>query len=199
MRDEVFSDNVAGKKGEKMNTYVPFLTRRFYLALQFAGELHYREPRKGTPIPYIAHLMSVCALVLEAGGDEDQAIAALLHSAIEKHGGSSTLSTIRELFGTRVADALEFRSGGSASDLAKKANWRREGEVSRAFAKCEPRCAIRCRRRQASRRSCHAFRCSGNGREIMVKIQRVEKRPTLALQRGYRDSAAPEGSENAGQ
>lgn len=107
-----------------MNSYVPFLTRRFYLALQFASELHYRDHRKGTTIPYVAHLMSVCALVLEAGGDEDQAIAALLHDAVEKHGGLSTLSTIRELFGNRVADALEFRSDGNASGPVKKKDWR---------------------------------------------------------------------------
>jgi (p)ppGpp synthase/HD superfamily hydrolase len=107
-----------------MNSYDPFLTRRFYVALQFASELHYRDHRKGTTIPYVAHLMSVCALVLEAGGDEDQAIAALLHDAVEKHGGLSTLSTIRELFGARVADALEFRSDGNASGPVKKKDWR---------------------------------------------------------------------------
>jgi len=108
----------------EMEPYVPFLSRRFYFALQFASELHCRDRRKGTTIPYIAHLMSVCALVLEAGGDEDQAITALLHDAIEKHGGPSTLSTIRELFGTRVADALEFCSDGTAIDPAKARDWR---------------------------------------------------------------------------
>jgi (p)ppGpp synthase/HD superfamily hydrolase len=51
----------------------PFLTRRFDLALHFASGLHYAQVRKGTNIPYIAHLMSVAALVLEAGGDEDRA------------------------------------------------------------------------------------------------------------------------------
>ena len=108
----------------EMEDYVPSLTRRFSLALQLASELHYRDHRKGTTIPYVAHLMSVCALVLEAGGDEDQAIAALLHDAVEKHGGLSTLSTIRELFGNRVASALEFRSDSTASDLAKSGDWR---------------------------------------------------------------------------
>ena len=66
--------------------------------------------------------MNVCALVLEAGGDEDQAIAALFHSAIDKHGGVSMLNTIRELFGARVADALQFRS--DASNPAKNTDWR---------------------------------------------------------------------------
>jgi (p)ppGpp synthase/HD superfamily hydrolase len=61
----------------------PFLTRRFDLALQFASGLHHSQCRKGTPIPYISHLMAVSALVLEAGGDEDLAIAALLHDAVE--------------------------------------------------------------------------------------------------------------------
>lgn len=108
---------------QEMEPYVPFLSRRFYFALQFASELHYGDHRKGTTIPYVAHLMSVCALVLEAGGDEDQAIAALLHDAVEKHGCLATLSTIRELFGTRVADALEFRSEGTAIDPAMGRDW----------------------------------------------------------------------------
>ena len=108
----------------KSQPYSPFLTRRFDLALQIASGLHFEQERKGTGTPYIAHLMAVCALVLEAGGDEDQAIAALFHSAIEEHGGRSTLSTIRELFGARVADALEFRSDGTASDPAEKTDWR---------------------------------------------------------------------------
>ena len=61
----------------------PFLTRRFELALQVASGLHHSQCRKGTPIPYISHLMAVSAIVLEAGGDEDLAIAALLHDAAE--------------------------------------------------------------------------------------------------------------------
>jgi (p)ppGpp synthase/HD superfamily hydrolase len=64
------------------------LSWRFNLAFQLASGLHHRQTRKGTPVPDIAHLMAVCALVLEAGGDEDQAIAALLHDAVEDQGGS---------------------------------------------------------------------------------------------------------------
>ena len=59
---------------KRHSTYSPFLTRRFDLALQIASGLHFEQERKGTGIPYIAHLMGVCALVLEAGGDQDQAI-----------------------------------------------------------------------------------------------------------------------------
>ena len=54
----------------------PFLTRRFDLALHFAAGLHQRQVRKGTKVPYIAHLISVCALVMENGGDEEQSIIA---------------------------------------------------------------------------------------------------------------------------
>jgi (p)ppGpp synthase/HD superfamily hydrolase len=70
---------------EKHLTYRcnPFLSRRFYLALNLAADLHHSQCRKGTNIPYIAHLMSVCAIVLQNGGDEDLAIAAFLHDAVE--------------------------------------------------------------------------------------------------------------------
>ncbi len=76
-----------------MEPYITFLTWRFDTALQFASGLHHQQPRKGVSIPYIAHLMSVCALVLETGGDEDQAIAALLHDAVEDQGGLADLWT----------------------------------------------------------------------------------------------------------
>ena len=98
-----------------MEPYTPFLTRRFDLALQFASGLHHNQPRKGTYIPYIANLMSVAALVLEAGGgNEDQAIAALLHDAVEDQGGLPTLDLIRRLFGYRVADTVMECSDSTA-------------------------------------------------------------------------------------
>ena len=62
------------------------LSQRFSDAAQLASELHATQTRKGTRIPYVAHLMSVSALVLEDGGSEDEAIAALLHDAIEDQG-----------------------------------------------------------------------------------------------------------------
>jgi (p)ppGpp synthase/HD superfamily hydrolase len=105
------------------------LTWRFDAALQFASGLHHDQPRKGVPIPYIAHLMSVCALVLEAGGDEDQAISALLHDAVEDQGGKATLDTIRHLFGKRVADAVESCSDSTATDPTKKLPWRERKEM----------------------------------------------------------------------
>lgn len=79
------------------------LTRRFDDALLFASELHRSQVRKGTAVPYLSHLLSVSALVLKNGGDEDQAIAALLHDAAEDQGGRETLEEIRRRFGDRVA------------------------------------------------------------------------------------------------
>src|SRR5438874_6528572 len=90
-----------------MQPYVPFLSRGFNLAFEFASGLHHEQVRKGVGTPYIAHPMAVCALVLEAGGDEDQAIAALLHDTAEDHGGRKRLEDIRQRFGERVAAIVE--------------------------------------------------------------------------------------------
>jgi (p)ppGpp synthase/HD superfamily hydrolase len=106
-----------------MESHAPFLTRRFDLAFHFASGLHHTQVRKGTEIPYIAHLMSVCALVLEAGGDEDQAIAALLHDAMEDQGGSPTLETIEHLFGERVENIVRECSDSESPDPNQKLPW----------------------------------------------------------------------------
>src|SRR6266480_1370910 len=100
-----------------------FLTHRFDLGLHFASGLHHEQRRKGTDTPYIAHLMSVAALVLEAGGDEDQAIAALLHDAMEDQGGPPTVSMIRQLFGDRVAETVRECSDSESADPDKKEPW----------------------------------------------------------------------------
>jgi 8-oxo-dGTP pyrophosphatase MutT (NUDIX family) len=85
----------------------PILTSDFEAAFRYANQLHARERRKGTTIPYVAHLASVAALVLEHGGDEEQAIAGLLHDAVENQGGRETLEEIRRRFGDRVAAIVE--------------------------------------------------------------------------------------------
>ena len=84
---------------EKVSKFNP--SQRFTLALNLATALHGGQVRK-TGDPYIAHLLEVCASVLQARGDEDQAIAALLHDGPEKSGGQTTLETIQNLFGDRV-------------------------------------------------------------------------------------------------
>lgn len=76
---------------------------RFEEALVYANHLHAGQGRKRSGVPYIAHLLGVTALVLEDGGDEDEAIAALLHDAVEDQGGLATLEEIRRRFGDRVA------------------------------------------------------------------------------------------------
>ena len=77
-------------------------------ALVYAAGLHAEQTKKGgEEIPYIAHLLGVCSLTLEAGGTEDQAIAALLHDAAEDQGGRERLEEIRGKFGDRVAEIVE--------------------------------------------------------------------------------------------
>src|SRR5258708_35506392 len=78
----------------------PLLTERFQRAFALAGELHGTQVRKGTTVPYLAHLMSVTALVLEHGGGEDAAIGGLLHDAIKgSDDGARTEARIRGGFG----------------------------------------------------------------------------------------------------
>ena len=83
------------------------LTCRFRQALEFASVVHEAQGRKGTDTPYTSHLLAVAAIVLEYGGDEDQAIAALLHDAIEDQGGDLMRREIRERFGDRVVGMVD--------------------------------------------------------------------------------------------
>jgi (p)ppGpp synthase/HD superfamily hydrolase len=88
-------------------TTKPKLTGQFSKALVYAEAKHHAQTRKGgANIPYIGHLLSVAALVLEAGGTETQAIAALLHDAAEDAGGVATLEEIRVNFGDDVANIV---------------------------------------------------------------------------------------------
>lgn len=80
------------------------LGERFEAALVYVARLHRAQRRKVTGVPYISHLLSVAALVIEDGGCEDSAIAALLHDAVEDQGGEETLAVIRDRFGEQVAD-----------------------------------------------------------------------------------------------
>jgi len=82
------------------------LSSRFEEALLYATRLHAEQTRKGSGAPYVSHLLAVASLVLEAGGDEDTAIAALLHDAAEDQGGEATLMEIRAQFGAPVADIV---------------------------------------------------------------------------------------------
>ena len=83
------------------------LGARFEEALVYALHAHADHRRKGSNVPYVGHLLGVCALVLEDGGGEDEAIAALLHDAVEDSGGFERLDDIRTEFGERVAAIVE--------------------------------------------------------------------------------------------
>jgi (p)ppGpp synthase/HD superfamily hydrolase len=99
----------------------PLLGRRFREAFLYAARMHAAQTRKKTVVPYIAHLMSVSALVLEAGGNEDLAIAALLHDVVEDCGGKPVLEEVRRRFGSRVAHVVD---GCTDSYTAPKPPWR---------------------------------------------------------------------------
>jgi (p)ppGpp synthase/HD superfamily hydrolase len=77
------------------------------MALGYAARLHSRQVRKRTERPYIGHLLGVTSIVIEYGGDEDMAIAALLHDAVEDRGGMPRLHEIRKKFGKRVAQIVD--------------------------------------------------------------------------------------------
>jgi (p)ppGpp synthase/HD superfamily hydrolase len=107
------------------------LTDRFDRALVYATHVHGGQIRKGTSTPYMAHLLAVAATVLEYGGDEDIAIAALLHDSVEDQGGKARLDDVRNRFGQRVARIVEACSD-SLADTGRgelKAHWQERKEA----------------------------------------------------------------------
>ena len=101
-------------------------SQRFEQALVLAHQLHANQVRKGTTIPYIGHLLAVTAIVIENGGSEDEAIAALLHDAVEDQGGATTREEIRQRFGENVAVIVD---GLSDTDQTPKPPWRARKEA----------------------------------------------------------------------
>lgn len=102
------------------------MTSRFEEALVFAAQLHREQRRKGSNVPYVSHLLAVSSLVIEHGGDEDQAIAALLHDAIEDQGGPKAREDILRRFGERVTEIVE---GCTDSQANPKPPWRARKEA----------------------------------------------------------------------
>lgn len=108
-------------------TDTPLLTDAFDRALLLATSHHRRQLRKGTEVPYVSHLLSVAALTLELGGTETEAIAALLHDAVEDGGGPPMVARIEIEFG---ADAARIVAANSDSDSEPKPPW---SERKRAY------------------------------------------------------------------
>ena len=96
------------------------LSPRFDEALVCASRLHAGQLRKGTPTPYVAHLLAVAAIVLEYGGSEVEAIAALLHDAIEDQGGAATRVEVRRRFGEQVVAIVD---GCTDAETVPKPPW----------------------------------------------------------------------------
>jgi (p)ppGpp synthase/HD superfamily hydrolase len=101
-------------------------------AFAFAAEKHAGQARKASTIPYTAHLMGVASLVLEAGGDEDLAIAALLHDVVEDCGGERMLKEVRRRFGNRVARIVD---GCTDAYLIPKPPWKERKDYYLAHLK----------------------------------------------------------------
>lgn len=101
------------------------LSNRFTEALVYATELHANQKRKGGKVPYISHLLTVASVVLEYGGNEDEAIAALLHDAVEDQGGPATREIIRQKFGENVTAIVD---GCTDSDITPKPPWQARKE-----------------------------------------------------------------------
>jgi GTP pyrophosphokinase len=98
------------------------ITSRFSRAVSLAIQAHDGDVRKGTTIPYISHPLAVASIALEHGADEDQAIAALLHDAIED-GGRDYIALIRDQFGERVLALVEGCTDGIPDATGQKADW----------------------------------------------------------------------------
>ena len=107
---------MGGRRGNAIK-----LGSRFERAFLFAKEKHAGQTRKASGVPYLAHLMGVASLALEYGGDEDVAIAALLHDVVEDCGGRAMLKEVKRRFGSRVAKMVE---GCTDSDTVPKRPWR---------------------------------------------------------------------------
>lgn len=98
------------------------ITNRFSEAFDLAAKAHTGQTRKGTAIPYISHSMAVASIVLEHGGDEDQAIAALLHDAVED-GGGHYAKIIFDRFGARVSAIVDGCTDGIPNANGTKGPW----------------------------------------------------------------------------
>jgi (p)ppGpp synthase/HD superfamily hydrolase len=100
------------------------LSRKFFKAMKYATEAHKKQVRKSTNIAYISHPFGVAALVLESGGDESQAIGALLHDVAQDCGGEPRLRDIYKKFGSRIGDIVRGCTDSLAQEVKERAPWK---------------------------------------------------------------------------
>jgi (p)ppGpp synthase/HD superfamily hydrolase len=118
------------------NTY---LGERFEFALAYANQAHREQKRKGTAVPYVSHLPGVASIAIELGADENQAIAALLHDAVEDQGGSDRLRDIEHKFGEDVASIVaDCTDGEPDGDRSDPNLWRARKEAYIAMLANKP-------------------------------------------------------------
>jgi (p)ppGpp synthase/HD superfamily hydrolase len=168
-------------------TDTPLLTARFDSALHYATRHHARHLRKGTPVPYVAHLLAVASLVLEMQGDEDEAIGALLHDVVEDGGGSVALAEIEEAFGPALA-AIVLANSDSVDAEDREHTWY---ERKRAYVAAFPQ------KTPAALRVCLADKLH-NARSILIDYRthgdalwaRFRQGQGLATRVYYRELAA---------
>jgi GTP pyrophosphokinase len=110
---------------------------RFNHALFYVGAAHRQQPRKGTPVPYLAHLLGVASIVLTYEGTEDQAIAGLLHDIVEDCGPEHE-PVIKELFGTEVLRMVLACTDSRVAAGEEKADWRPRKEAYIAHLRALP-------------------------------------------------------------
>jgi GTP pyrophosphokinase len=99
------------------------LAERFDAALAYALDAHRHDVRKVSNVPYVAHLLGVCAIVLENGGDEVEAAAALLHDVAEDHGGYQALAEVERRCGADVRAIVAACSDSFEPEGARKPSW----------------------------------------------------------------------------
>ncbi len=104
-----------------------YLSEKYSEAVAYAAAAHAEQVRKGTNIPYVSHPIAVSALVVEHGGNEVQAIAALLHDVLEDCGGHHA-PVIAERFGNEVLKIVEGLTDGMPDDRGAKPPWRERKE-----------------------------------------------------------------------
>lgn len=131
------------RQPQNAETNVP-LGPRFLEAVELAARCHGDHTRKGTEIPYLGHLLAVAGLVLQAGGDEEEAIAALLHDVLEDRPECVTPGEIEDMFGRRVLEIVDGCSDGLPEEPGESAernadNWlERKTRYIAHLAEAEP-------------------------------------------------------------